>query len=98
MRDNRKTEGNVGSLQKQMGDLVIWDLEKAEVFNDFFALVCTNRFSSHTAQVIEGKSNRDWQHKEPYAVGEDQVWEHLRYLEIHKPMGPEILMRSWGNK
>ena len=32
-----------------------WDVEKAEVFNDFFASVFTSKCSSHTAQDTEGK-------------------------------------------
>ncbi|GAB0182661.1 hypothetical protein GRJ2_000731400 [Grus japonensis] len=53
--DKRKTRENVGPLQKEMGDLVTQDMEKAEVLNDFFALVFTSKCSSHTAQVTEGK-------------------------------------------
>jgi len=37
--DRRKTRGNVGLLQKEVGDLVTWDVEKAEVLNDRFASV-----------------------------------------------------------
>jgi len=33
--DRRQTRENVGPLQKEAGDLVTWDVEKAEVLNDF---------------------------------------------------------------
>jgi len=55
-----------------MGDLVIQNMEKAEVFNDFFASVFTGNCSSHKTQVTESKG-RDWENEEPPTVGEDQV-------------------------
>ncbi|KFW64479.1 hypothetical protein AS28_12305, partial [Pygoscelis adeliae] len=39
--DKRKTRENAGPLQKEMGDLVTRDMEKAEVPNYFFASVFT---------------------------------------------------------
>ncbi|GAB0175757.1 mitochondrial enolase superfamily member 1 [Grus japonensis] len=86
--DKRKTKENVGPLQKEMGDLVTWDMEKAEVLNDFFASVFTGKCSSHTAQVAEGK-DRDWENEEPPTVGEDQVQDCLRNLKVQKSMGPD---------
>ena len=53
--DKRKTRENVDPLWKETGDLVTWDMEKAEVLNDSFASVFTRKCSSHTAQVAEGK-------------------------------------------
>ncbi|KFW06209.1 hypothetical protein N326_12722, partial [Eurypyga helias] len=32
---------------------------------------------------------RDWENGEPPMVSEDQVWEHLRNLKVHKSMGPD---------
>ncbi|GAB0204436.1 mitochondrial enolase superfamily member 1 [Grus japonensis] len=52
--DKRKIRENVGLLQKEMGDLVTQDMEKAEVLNNFLASVFANKCSSHTSQVIEG--------------------------------------------
>ncbi|KFV07940.1 hypothetical protein N340_12902, partial [Tauraco erythrolophus] len=70
--DKKKSRENVGPLRREMGDLVTWDMEKAEVLNDFFASVFTGKSSSDTAQVPEGKG-RDWENEEPPTVGEDQV-------------------------
>jgi len=69
MADSRE---NVGPLQKEAGDLVTQDVEKAEVLNGFFASVFNSKCSSHTTQVAEGKG-RDWKNEEPPTVGEDQV-------------------------
>lgn len=63
---------NVGLLWKEIGDLVIWDVEKAKIFNNtqqrhaFLALVFM--CSSQTSQVTEGKG-RDCENEEPLAVG-----------------------------
>ncbi|GAB0182534.1 mitochondrial enolase superfamily member 1 [Grus japonensis] len=84
--DKRRIRENVGPLQNETGDLVTQDMEKAEVFNDFFASVFTGKSLSHTAQVTEG---RDWENAEPPTVGEDQVREFLRNLKVHKSMGPD---------
>ncbi|GAB0203811.1 hypothetical protein GRJ2_002846700 [Grus japonensis] len=84
--DKRRTRENVGPLQNETGDLVVQDMEKAEVLNDFFASVFTGKCSSHTAQVTEG---RDWENEESPTVGEDQVREYLRNLKVHKSMGPD---------
>ena len=62
----------MGPLWKETGDLVTWDMEKAEVLKDFFASVFTSKCSSHTAQVTEGKG-RDWVNEELPTVGEGQV-------------------------
>ncbi|GAB0186611.1 mitochondrial enolase superfamily member 1 [Grus japonensis] len=77
---------NVGPLQNETGNVVTQDMEKAEVLNDFFASVFTGKYSSHTAQVTEG---RDWENAEPPTAGEDQVQEYLRNLKVHKSMGPD---------
>ncbi|GAB0208321.1 mitochondrial enolase superfamily member 1 [Grus japonensis] len=84
--EKRRTRENVGPLRNETGDLVVQDMEKAEVLNDFFASVFTGKCSRHTAQVTEG---RDWENAEPPTVGEDQVREYLRNLKVHKSMGPD---------
>ena len=43
-------------LQKEMGDLVTWDMEKDKVLNDFFILVFTSKCSSHTAKLQKAKA------------------------------------------
>ncbi|GAB0188754.1 mitochondrial enolase superfamily member 1 [Grus japonensis] len=78
--DKRRTRENVGPLQNETGELVIQDMEKAEVLNDFFASVFTGKCLSHTAQVTEG---RDWENAELPTVGEDQVREYLRNMLRH---------------
>jgi len=66
--DGRKTRENVGLFQKEAGDLVTWDVEKAEVLNDFFASVFNSKCCSHTARVAEGKG-WNWENEEPPTVG-----------------------------
>jgi len=82
----------MGPLWKKMGDLVTWDMEKAEVLNDVFASVFTGKCSSHAAQVADHKG-RDWE-KELRTVGEDQVRDHGRNLKVHTSMGPDE-MHLW---
>lgn len=43
-------------LQKETGDIVTWDMERAEVLIDFFALVFTGKCSSHIIQVSEAEA------------------------------------------
>lgn len=67
--DKRKTRENVGSHQKETGDLSTWHVEKA-VLHNIFVTVITSKCSSHTAQVTEGKS-WNWEYEEPFTVGQD---------------------------
>ena len=66
-----RTRENVGPLWKETGDLVIWDMKKAEVLNNFLTSVFRGKCSSHNAQVADSKG-RDWKNEEPPTVGEDQ--------------------------
>ncbi|KAK4812942.1 hypothetical protein QYF61_002073 [Mycteria americana] len=91
--DKRKTRENTCPLQKETGDLVTWDMENAEVLNDFFAPVFSGKCSSHTAQVAEGKG-RDWGNEELPTAREDQVRDHLRNLKVNKSMAPDE-MHPW---
>ncbi|KFV01564.1 hypothetical protein N340_02894, partial [Tauraco erythrolophus] len=70
--DKNRPREDAGPLWKETGDLATWDMEKAEVLNDFFASAFTDKSSSCTAQVTEGKG-RDCGNEEPPTVGEDQV-------------------------
>ncbi|KFV13114.1 hypothetical protein N340_13029, partial [Tauraco erythrolophus] len=51
--DKKRSRENISPLQKETGDLATWNMEKAEVLNDFFASVFTSKSSSGTAQVTE---------------------------------------------
>lgn len=54
--DKRKSGEDFGPLLKEMGDLVTWDTEKAEVLNDLFASCFTSKNSRlNIAQAPEGK-------------------------------------------
>ncbi|PKU33655.1 hypothetical protein llap_16036 [Limosa lapponica baueri] len=77
VRDKGKTREDVGPLQKETGDLVTQDMEKAELLNDFFASFFTA--PNHTAQVTEGKT-RGYENEELPTEREDQVRDHLRNL------------------
>jgi len=91
--DRRKTREIVSPLRKEAGHLVTWDVEKAEVPNNFFASVFNSKCTSHTAQVAKGKGE-DWENEEPLTVGDDQVRGCLRSLKEHKSMGPDE-MHPW---
>ncbi|PKU39968.1 hypothetical protein llap_9736 [Limosa lapponica baueri] len=67
--DKRKTRK---SNRKEAGGLVTWHMEKAEILNDFLALVFTSKCSIHTTQVAEGKG-KEWENEVPRTVGKDQI-------------------------
>lgn len=47
--DKQKPREIFQSLQKEKGDLVTWNMEKAEVLNDFFASAFTSKCAKQTA-------------------------------------------------
>ena len=57
--------------QKEKGGLDSRDMEKAELFPDFFDSVFTGKNSNHTAYVPEGKG-QGGENDKPPIVGEDQ--------------------------
>ena len=71
VNNKRKAREDVGPLQKETGDLVTRDIEKAEVLNDFSASVFTSKGSSHTAQAVESKG-KSLEKKDLPAVSIDQ--------------------------
>ncbi|PKU36187.1 hypothetical protein llap_13509 [Limosa lapponica baueri] len=90
--DKKKIREN-GPVWKQTGDLATWDLEKAEVLNDFFASDFPSKCSSHTAEVTECQG-RDWKNEIEPTVGEDQAervmlrgLEHLSYEDRLRDLG-----------
>ncbi len=70
--DKKKVRVDVGPLQKETGDLVTRDMEKAEVYSDFFASVFSSKGSSHTTHFVESKV-KNWEKVDLPAVSEDQV-------------------------
>jgi len=71
VNNKRKGREDVDPLQKETGDLVTRDIEKAEVLNDFSASVFTSKGSSHTAQAVESKG-KSLEKKDLPAVSIDQ--------------------------
>ncbi|XP_062489131.1 uncharacterized protein LOC134171174 [Pezoporus occidentalis] len=91
--NKRQTRDNVGPL-RNLSEVATLDVEKAEVHNDSFALVFTDKFSDHTTQVLQGR-RRDCENEDlAPTVGEDLVRGHLKNLKVHKSMGlDEIHLR-----
>ncbi|KAK4816288.1 hypothetical protein QYF61_014586 [Mycteria americana] len=84
----RKVKESVPPLMNKNGDLVSTDEEKAEVLNNFFALVFSGNHSPHPSQV-NGQHVGDQGGKAPPTVREDQVHDHLGNLNIYNAMGPD---------
>ena len=63
---------DVCPLHKETGDLVMRNMEKAEVLSDFLASVFTGNSSIHTAQIAESKG-KNWEKEGLPAGSEDQV-------------------------
>jgi len=85
--DKKKAREDVGHLWKETGDLVTRDMEKAEMLSDFLASVITGKGFSHTTHIAESNS-KNLEKVDLPAVSEDQVWDHLKNMKVHKSMGP----------
>lgn len=48
VNDKRKNRENLSPLCKDGGELVTWDVEKAEILNNIFTSVFTNKCFRHT--------------------------------------------------
>ena len=71
------------------GDLVIRDVEKAEEFHAFFTLVFASKTCLQEVQVPE-TSGTVWSREDFLSVEEeDQVWECLQKLDVHKSVGSD---------
>jgi len=70
----------MGPLQKETGNLVIRDIERASVFS--------SKGSSHTTRAAESKG-KSLEKEDLSAVSEDQVQDHLKNLKAHKSTGPD---------
>ena len=70
------------------GDLMSLGEEKAEVLNNIFASVFTGSLSACPSPA-DGLQDGVQRGKDPHTVREDQVWDHLRNLNIHTSMGPD---------
>jgi len=70
------------------GNLISTDEEKAEVLKNFYASVFTDNLSPCHSPV-DGLQDGVQRGQVPPTVTEDQVWDHLRNLNVHKSMGPD---------
>jgi len=78
----------VGPLWKETGDLITWDMEQAEVLDDFFASVFTSKGSGCIAQAAESKGENLEKVDLP-DLHEDRVRDHLKNLKEHKSIRPD---------
>jgi len=81
----KEDERNCTLLMIKTGYLATAGTQRVEVLSNFSASVFTGKCSSHTTQFTETKG-RDWENEILPTLGEDQVQEHLRNLNVHKSM------------
>jgi len=86
----RKVKKSLLPMMNKTGKLVTTD-KKAGILNNFLALVFTSNLSFHTSRV-DVPQGRDWDSKVPPIVGEDQVRDHLRNLNMS--IGPNEIHHS----
>ena len=73
------------------GDPVSTDEETTEVLSNFFGSVFTGSLSPCLSRV-HGLQDGVQRGQVPPTVTEDQVWDHLRNLNVHKSMGPDEML------
>jgi len=61
------------------------DMKKSEVLSDICSSVFTSKGSSHTTQVADS-NGKNMENVGLPTVSEDQVWEHLKNLMVHRSM------------
>lgn len=64
------------------GELVINDMEKADVLSVIFASDLTSKTTLYVLQTLETKG-KAWDKEDLPSVKEDQTGEHLNILDVH---------------
>nr|XP_054507437.1 uncharacterized protein LOC129132398 [Agelaius phoeniceus] len=90
----KKGKNNLRSLLDAGGNIVTADEEKAEVLNTFFASVCSGKTICLRTTVLLGGLMVSGTRMVPPVIQEEAVRELLRYLDIHKSMGPDGIYPS----
>ncbi|CAM4581387.1 unnamed protein product [Caretta caretta] len=85
--NKKKVKESVGPLLNEGGNLVTEDVEKANVLNNFFASVFTNKVSSQTTAL----GSTAWGGGDQPTVEKEVVPDYLEKLDEHKTMGPDAL-------
>ena len=89
----RQAKESILPFVNEKGELAMTDMEKAEVLNEFFVLVCTGSQDSCISHVpeahIPGHLGGNWGHKSTPAVKAEQVRDCLMRLNVYMSMGPD---------
>ncbi|CAM4544601.1 unnamed protein product [Caretta caretta] len=85
--NKKKVKESVGPLLNDGGNLVTEDVEKANVFNAFFASVFTNKVSSQNTAL----GSTAWGGGDQPSVEKEVVRDYLEKLDEHKSMGSDAL-------
>ena len=79
-------------MVNEKGELATTGMEKAEVLNEFFALIFTGSQDSNISHVPEPcilqTLGEGWGSKSPQAVRAEQVRDRLMRLDQYKSLGP----------
>ncbi|XP_050791465.1 uncharacterized protein LOC127040991 [Gopherus flavomarginatus] len=85
IRSKRKTKDRVGPLLNEDGETVTGDLEMAEMLNDFFVSVFTEK-SEGMSSIVNAYGKRVGLEEK---IRKDQVKNHLEKLDACKSPGPD---------